>query len=101
MNYKVRWSKTDNDQRPYMQQPCRAYGIKAFDLFFDNLEDARTFALIEVGEELFEPVSYNDRDFSNEELERTSSVVIIDTETGEAKDSYGYLLIPEDKLYNI
>ena len=101
MKYKVCWSNTDKGLRPYLQHPCCAHGIKAFDLFFDNIEDARTFALIEVGEELFEPVSHNDRDFSNEELNRTSSVVIIDTETGETKDSFGWFLIPEDDLYNI
>ena len=101
MKYKVCWSKTDKGLRPYLQHPCCAHGIKAFDLFFDNLEDARTFALIEVGEELFEPVSYNDRDFSDDELERASSVDVIDTETGEVKDGFGYFIIPEDDLYNI
>ena len=69
-------------------------------MFFDNINDARTFALIEVGEELFEPVSYNDRDFSDEELERASSVDVIDTETGEVKDGFGYFIIPENDLYN-
>ena len=87
MKYKVCWSKTDKGLRPYLQHPCCAHGIKVFDMFFDNLNDARTFALIEVGEELFEPVSYNDRDFSDEELERASSVDVIDMETGEVEVS--------------
>ena len=41
------------------------------------------------------------RQFSDEELERASSVDVIDTETGEVKDGFGYFIIPENDLYNI
>ena len=101
MKYKVCWSRTDKGLRPYLQYLCAEHRIKAFEVFFDSFEEARNFALIELAMEVFEPISHSDRNFTIEELNRPSSVAIINTESGEEKDSFGYLLIPQDKLFNL
>ena len=101
MKYKVCWSKTDKGLRPYLQHPCCANRIKAFEVFFDNLEDAVEFAKTEVGEELFEPTGIvGSRDFTDEELTRITKVVVVETGSEKVVEEFDYVLVPQDELYN-
>lgn len=100
MKYKVCWSKTDKGLRPYLQHPCCAHRIKAFEVFFDNLDDAIEFAKIEVGEELFEPAGIGSRDMTDEELTRMTKVVVVETQSEKVIEEFDYVLIPQDELYN-
>lgn len=101
MKYKVCWSKTDKGLRPYLQYLCAEHRIKAFEVFFDNLDDAVEFAKTEVGEELFEPTGIvGSRDFTDEELTRITKVVVVETESEKVIEEFDYVLVPQDELYN-
>ena len=102
MKYKACWSKTDKGLRPYLQYLCAEYRIKAFEVFFDNLDDAVECAKTEVGEELFEPAGIvGSRDFTDEELTRITKVVVVETGSEKVVEEFDYVLVPQDELYNL